>query len=463
MKWAWPTILALGLCATPGSALRAADEQPREFEAQAPIELHGNGPYYQVTLPIEAYFAAHFPDLRDLRVLNARGELLPFSMIRGQSRTEQAVERNRVTLFPLYGIASTPGAVPEIRVERGADGTVVSVTAGGSGDAGGQQLRGYLLDVSQNKHAMHTLELDWDPAATGFQRLSVEASDDLQHWRTWLASAQLARLEFNGERIERNQIELPGGRADYLRLTWREPAVAPTLRSVTLISGTSTDQPAPLAWSAAMPPRRTGESEYEWELPRRLPVERLKIALAQVNVLAPVEVRGRDETRASAQWRLLTTSVLYRLQTGAQEWQQDQISLSGQPIRSIKLKVDTRSGGLGSEMPSLAVGLTPRQVVFLARGDEPFLLAVGNARAKAADLSPATLIPAYNTANAPPISSAALGSMGTMGLGAAAQVGSARDADFPLNWRTAILWAILATGIATIGAMALYLLRQMKV
>jgi hypothetical protein len=154
---------------------------------------------------------------------------------------------------------------------------------------------------------------------------------------------------------------------------------------------------------------------------------------------------------------------LYRLQTGAQEWQQDQISLSGQPIRSIKLKVDTRSGGLGSEMPSLAVGLTPRQVVFLARGVEPFLLAIGNSRAKAADLSPATLIPAYNTADAPPISSAALGSMGTMGLGAAAQIGSARDADFPLNWRTAILWTILAMGVATIGAMAVYLLRQMKV
>ena len=458
MNRIWLSMLALWLGAAQGVA--AVGEPLRDFKAQAPIELQGPGPYYELTLPIEAHLAAHFPDLRDMRVLNAQGEAVPFSTIRGQSRTEQAVEQSQVAWFPLYSATATPDAVPEIRVERRADGTVVSVKGTESGDAGGRKLRGYLLDLSQNKHALHKLELDWDPAATGFQLLSVEASDDLQHWRSWLGSAQLARLEFNGERIERNQIELPGGRADYLRLTWREPQVAPALRSVTLTSGTSTERPAPLAWSAAMPPARAGEGEYEWELPRRLPVEQLRISLPQVNVLAPVEVWGRDDARANASWRLLARTVLYRLQIDGKEWQQNEIVLSGQPVKSIRLKLDARSGGLGSDKPSLSVALTSRQVLFLARGDGPFLLAVGNPQAKAAELSPATLIPGYGTANALPISTARLGTM-EPAQGAAAQ--PQRDAGpVSLNWRTATLWAVLLMGIGTVGAMAVYLLRQTK-
>jgi hypothetical protein len=460
MKWVWSAILVLRLCAAPVSVVEAAGEKPTDFEARAPLTLVGKGPYYQLTLPIDAYLAAQSPDLRDLRVFNGQGDAVPFAMVGRQSRSEPALERSQVAWFPLYGPGAAPESMPEIRVERRADGTVVSVNGSESGATGSPKVRGYLLDASQNKHAMRALELDWDSNVTGFQQLSVESSDDLQHWHTWVGAAQLARLEYNGERIERNRIELFAGRADYLRLMWHEPAVAPTLKSVTL--ATSNERPEPLVWSAAIEPRRSSANEYEWEFPRRLLAERLRIALPSVNLLAPVEVWTRDDARAQAQWRLSTKTVLYRLQTDAREWQQDEVSLSGQSIRSLKIKVDARSGGLGSNMPTLAIGLTPRRIVFLARGDEPFVLALGNPQASAADLPLTTLIPAYNTANAPPISSATLDSLGAAELGSAGRAGVPDGGPFRFGWRTAVLWTVLLIGVATIAAMALYLLRQMK-
>src|SRR5262245_7308645 len=115
----------LALCL--GAAQAAAGGPLGGFEARAPIELQGAGPYYRLSLPIEVHLAAHFPDLRDLRVLDAQGEAMPFSTIRGQSRTEQAVEQRQVAWFPLYGTPAASDGVPEIRVERRADGTVVSV------------------------------------------------------------------------------------------------------------------------------------------------------------------------------------------------------------------------------------------------------------------------------------------------------------------------------------------------
>jgi hypothetical protein len=106
----------------------------------------------------------------------------------------------------------------------------------------------------------------------------------------------------------------------------------------------------------------------------------------------------------------------------------------------------------------VSLGLAGRQLLFLARGGGPFVLAIGNAKAELADLAPATLIPGYESSAAPPISPARLGALAGM---AVPPVPSSASALTP-NWKTVTLWAILLTGVAGIGAMALYLLRQMK-
>ena len=87
MRWAGSAIL-VGLCAVPLLVAEAAGETPTDFEARAPLTLGGKGPYYQITLPIEAYLAAQSPDLRDLRVFNAQGDAVPFAMVGRQSRSE---------------------------------------------------------------------------------------------------------------------------------------------------------------------------------------------------------------------------------------------------------------------------------------------------------------------------------------------------------------------------------------
>lgn len=175
-------------------------------------------------------------------------------------------------------------------------------------------------------------------------------------------------------------------------------------------------------------------------------------------MLAPVEVWGKRGAQESEPWRFITTAVLYRLLIDGKEWLQQDIALPGQPVTLIKLKLDRRSGGLGAAAPSLSLGVTAEQLLFLARGAGPFVLAVGDAQAKAADLAPATLIPGYDTDAAPQISTASLGALGA----AVPAAPSAPAALGPVGWKTLALWAVLLVGIACIGAMALYLLRQTK-
>jgi hypothetical protein len=450
--------LALGLAIALAGPAIAAGEAPGDFAAKAPIELEGDGPYYQLALPFEAHFAAQFPDLRDLRVFNGKGETVPFSVIREPTRSEQTSEQIALPWFPLYAPDTAPDAVPEIRVERRTDGAVVSVTGGGSKSDGGQKLRGYLLDLSQSKSAAHRLALDWDPAMTGFQQVTVEASDDLQNWQTWRTAAQLARLEFNGQHVDRRDIDLPDQHAGYLRLTWRAPAEAPVLTAVTLTAVSASYRPTPVVWSGALPPTRTSDGAYEWDFPRLIAPERLKLGLPETNVLAPAELWGKGDGPPPSAWRLLAGTVVYRLDVAGREWEQDDIALSAPPVRSIKLTLDARGGGLGNGVPTVSLGLAGRQLLFLARGGGPFVLAIGNAKAELADLAPATLIPGYESSAAPPISAARLGALAGI---AVPPVPSSASALTP-NWKTVTLWAILLTGVAGIGAMALYLLRQMK-
>jgi hypothetical protein len=433
----------------------ATAQSPSDFHAKAVIELEGGGPYYRLTLPIQVHFAAHSPELRDLRVFNGQGETVPFSLIRDQARTERAEQQIALKWFPLYAADATPDSLRQVRIERRSDGTVVSVLDSAAADAGPQKLRGYLLDISQAKGAARTLDLDWDPTVAGFQQLSVEASDDLQTWQRWEGSAQLARLEFNGGHVERRQIDLPGGHAAYLRLTWHEPAVAPALTAAVLTVGSSTDRPASFVWSEAMAASRSETGSYEWHYPQPVAIERLKIALPQINVLTPVELFAKDE-RAQHEWRLLTRTVLYRLLINGKELQQPEVSLSTAPVLALRLVPDARGGGLGGGTPTLSVGVTAQQLLFLARGARPFTLAVGKDGTKQANLTPAILVPGYGSPGAPPISAALLGPVTSAGPADAAPEAPAG------RWQMLVLWAVLLLGISAIGIMAARLLRETK-
>ncbi|MES2352945.1 MAG: DUF3999 domain-containing protein [Pseudomonadota bacterium] len=451
--------LIIQFCVSLVAAGAAFSQTLPEFNMRAPIELKGGGPYYQLALPLDIYFASHFTDLHDLRVFNAQGEVVPFSVIHGQSRSEQSVEKIDLKWFPLYSRTETTAErMPEIHVTRNAAGTVVSVMEGQKESEKGGKLRGYLFDTSQYKNAFQTLSLNWDASISGFQQLSVEVSDDLKQWRTWQGAAQLARLEYNGQRIERKDIELTGERANYLRLQWREPDQAPALRSAILTTSASIYQSAPFVWSTPFAPSRSDNSEYEYQLARSVPVERIRITVPQINVLAPVEIWGKSE--ANSPWHRLTQTVVYRLQVDGKEWPQQDIWLSGQPVRYLKLKADARGGGLGQGAPMLSIGLTSKQLLFLARGQAPFVLATGHDLAKGADLSVTTLVPGYGTSNALPVSTAGLGVLSAQSIDGKAAVATKKTVFDEINWKTVILWAILLTGVMAMAIMAVRLLKK---
>jgi hypothetical protein len=431
-------------------ALLAAPLVQAEYSSQVPLTLEGEGPWYRLELPLGVQMAAKHGDLRDLRVLNAEGEELAYALTLGSAQPEEKRREAAVKWFPLRGAADAQAA-PAIRVQRGTSGTLVEVAPEPAGQ-GEQILRGWLLDASAFDQPLHRLQLDWSSDQEGFQRFTIEASDDLQHWQRW-EDGQIARLSFADERVEQREVELPGAKARYLRLLWQAPQQAPALLAARLVSIESQDLAPPLAWSAPLASTSSKAGEYSWELPLTLPLEKVRVQLPPGNVLAPVSLSSRSAGKL--EWQPLTSSLLYRLPQDGKEVLQDEIELYGTPVQQLRLRVDARGGGLGKDAPSLRVAVRGTQVVFLARGSAPYRLAVGDASARSAALPLSTLIPGYEPKR-----------LASLGRAIAPEkvpevVREAADAaQSAADWKRVGLWVVLLAGVALLGGMAVSLLRK---
>lgn len=428
-----------------------AQEQPADFAHQVPLALSGEGPWYRLALPLEIQLQARQTDLSDLRVFNAAGQAQAYALVRETARSRENSTTD-VKWFPLYNAADDNERAPSVRVQSSANGTLVQVQPSSRLEAGEEELRGWLLDASAIKAPLQQLILDWTSERDGFQRFTIEASDDLQHWQAW-GEGQVARLTFADERVEQHEVSLPGQPARYLRLLWESPSSAPVLTSAQLQSGSRESLPLPLVWSQPLAGSTTKAGQYTWQLPMGLNVEQVQVELSQANSLAPVTLAGRRES--SQPWQSLGSGLLYRLTQNGQDVLQNQLQLSGQTVQQLKLTVDERGGGLGAQAPALRFAVRPTQVVFLARGEGPYSLALGNATMKAASLPLATLVPDYK-----PSRLATLGTATLSGAATSTPVTAATPATIETNWKKIGLWAVLLISVLVLAAMALSLLRK---
>lgn len=446
-------VAALGLALCTTMAAHAQDKQA-DFASQTPLTLSGDGPWYRIELPLAVQLSARQTDLSDVRVFNSEGQPQAYALNQKQAAHDQEPTPIPVKWFALYSTQEAGDATPVIRIERASNGTVIEVQPQSDIEAGEEVLRGWLLDTSAVKAPLEQLIIDWSAEREGFQSFSIEASDDLQHWRNW-GDGQVARLSFADEVVDQREVGLPGQSARYLRLLWRSPHSAPTLISAHVFAAETESSAPPLTWSPAITGKVETTNEYVWQLPAGLPVERVKVDITQPNSLAPGTLYARSDARQP--WQPVSSGLLYRLTQNGGDMVQDQLHLSGRVVQQLKLVVDDRGGGLGEEAPALSVAVQASEVVFLARGNGPFTLAVGNSSVKAANLSLATLIPDFT-----PQKLAALGTAKPASATVADMAAPLPVVQESVDFKRLGLWAVLLLGVLFLGWMALSTLRASK-
>ncbi|HEX7440261.1 MAG TPA: DUF3999 family protein, partial [Caldimonas sp.] len=126
------------------------------FRYSAPIEMRKAAPFVQLAVPPSAYAHAAQPELRDLRIVDARGERVPFALLDARSELQTTERRHDAVLYPL---PARPGADGnwQAPVEVVVEGDRVRVRKGGGArsatlaTAAGMASGGWIVDLGERK------------------------------------------------------------------------------------------------------------------------------------------------------------------------------------------------------------------------------------------------------------------------------------------------------------------------
>lgn len=438
------------------AALGAFAAAPSDFSSSATV-TPGNGDALQrFALPFAAYRDTR-GDFADVRVFNANGEAVPIAFA-GEPQSVFEVPRGAdLPVFPLTTLvpaaAGEAGAEVTIRMQ---DGTLVAVHGRNPGAAKTAVRVAYLIDASRLEEPIAALHFGWDAApGTEVVPISVEASDDLQSWRT-VSHATLWNVTRGGSTVSQARAPLvPPSAAKYYRLTWSS---APAFR-LSIAQGEYPAKTHRAPREALTVPGRAGDKpgEFVFDLGARLPVEALRIVPAESNSIASYAILSRNPP--DTRWHYVVSERFYRLQRDEREIEAAPREIVRNNAREWMARVDAQTSGVGSAPPKLEVQWRGFQVVYVARGPGPFRLAFGNPDAKPAWVPVASLIPAYKPGDELKLPASTVGAV----EGAPpARIGFLPARIAQLGPRKLALWATLILAVAILAFMAWRLHRQMR-
>jgi len=462
---------------------QAAASEAEGFRHQAPIAVEQAGAFVRLPLPVSAYANSRQPGLADLRIVDARGERVPFALLAPRASQAQATESTRpAALYPLPvrrpGEAEPAGPLEvqvvgdRITVRRLASpGRPAAATTTGRIDPIGPA-PGWLFDLGERapgEAPPTSLRLAWSAPAEFSAAFELAVSDDLRQWRS-AGGGQLLALESAAGRLTQPGVVLPAAAPRFVRLRWLDPAHAPALTAVVQLHSLRSSlvldaptalvvQPTPagaagVAAGPAAKPSSTAATDasasLHYDLGAVLPVLEIDLQLPAVHRVAPVRVQGR--AHGDEPWRDLGQTVFYRLERGGGVDRPPPLEVRAR-VRYLRLVPDPRSGPLPAS--PLAVQAQLSSLVFAPQGQAPYRLLAGSAAAQPGALPIASLVPALDDER-PRFGRASLGVWSENEAVAREEAWRQRLAD----WRPALLWVVLLLGVAALGAMVWRLARR---
>jgi hypothetical protein len=432
--------------------------RPDDFAYGMTLQDGTGGALYTLELPDEVYRHVTRADLGDLRVFNASGEVVPSQLQQPQTAAEVR-QTIGLPFFPLYAEEEKQAGETTLRIVPDKKGALIDLHSR-AGEESGKEISHYLLDASALHDPIRRLQLTWDAGDETFvTNVTVEGSDDLSHWR-WLANGSLTELLYEGYHLQRSELVLGAVGAKYLRISWPMGDKKVVLRHVVAEVSQPGDE-SPLHWTTAQVMKGDGVvGHYLFDAGGYYPVERMEVILPQPNSLVTTRLYSSIDASGN-RWLQRYQGVIYSLQQSGVTIGSGPINTGHAPHRYWRLDVDQQSGGLGAGQPQIKIGWHPQRLLFVARGNGPFTLAFGSAKAEA--------LPGNNSLQAV-LSSLQQGRdanslVHTIVPQAMHILGGEERLRLPpppLPWQKWLLWLVLIVGVVAMLLMARSLYRQMS-
>jgi hypothetical protein len=431
-----PSLVWLTVVLVAPDALAAANDFARGAAIELPAQPNAA---YRFAVPADVYRWSTRDDLGDLRVLDGNGNEVPYTL-RVPPGGDALTVWTDLPAFAMPAAATKPGSAA-VNIELGTGGAVVAV----HGAAPSSEAVSYLVDAAAYDAPIDELQVTWDTSGDVFVATSIDASDDLNAWRTVSQSTTLAVLTTDGRSVKLDRIALASVRAKYLKLGFARSL------SVTGVRVRSREATA-VARAGLTLDGQPNDDGVEFDTGGRFPVDRVAVELAAPTYL--IEARLYSRPRDDGPWRDLGTRTFYRATAGATAVQSDPMAVSGQPHRHWRVTVTPKT----PDSPRLRIEWLPPEIVFIAQGAAPYRLAYGQAGAVAREWPVADLLKRLDR----PVD------LDTLPAATALQAEMAGGPErlipppAPIDWRTVWLWAVLVIGVGVVAGLAFRLLRQAK-
>jgi hypothetical protein len=455
-------LIVAGLLMPP---LALAAPQPADFAYGMPLSLEESGAVYRLRLPIEVYQTVTRNDLSDIRVFNTTKAVVPFMLRRPELKSEKKEQATALPFFPLYRPAD--GSADEslvLHYERKKDGTLLDIRSKGVQAGQDRILSGYIINAGDYDGPMDALDLSWVAPEQNFMAsVVVTHSSDLTQWKPLVQRATLAQMHYNGRQIVQKRVKLPAKPLNYIRLLWTPNAKSIKLDNVIALK-LSTAQSMVREWKTidGKPAGGPDETEkevtaFEYDSGAQLPVDRLRLRFAEKNTLLSIALFSRNDPQSP--WRYLQKGIFYDLEFTHTTLLQDTLSLKQTSDRYWRLEIAKETLGDTQAVPTVALGWLPHELLFVARGQGPFMLAYGSARLdgkERADTAANPLAQVMATDEHLDLKEATLQPKTTLG-----GPDMLTPAPPPLPWRKWLLWGVLVIGVGFIARMAYSLVKAM--
>lgn len=336
-------LLALGCAAAQGGT---AELSPRDFAYVMPVSTPTPAAAYSLTLPLDVWRGSAQPDLRDIRVFNARGAVVPYELRPLQVAAGSPSAGQSLPLFPLPADARL--TLDGVRISVESRGTAIDVHTAAAQPAGARTAS-YLIDARAHAQPLDGFRLHWENGAADFTgSLRVEASDDLAAWRLVEGGAPIVNLTAGDAQLVQSRIMFPATQAKFWRMTWTGKPAPFALSTVT--ADTANAPPVPRL-SVAVPPHSSDERRHEFafDLGTRLPVEQVDVELPEANSVVRLQILSRSS--AAEPWHAVTAAEFFRIQDGSGERRNEPLAVSSDSDRYWLVRLEPPDAALGAAPP----------------------------------------------------------------------------------------------------------------
>lgn len=449
--------ISLVLSLIVSTMLYAADKPVmlKDFAYGMPIHLNGMNSMYALTVPFEVYHRVTQPSLADVRVFNGAGEMVT-TAIRKQTRATKKTYK-ALAFFPIYAKSDNLNNL-NMKVTHNDNGTIVSVNTK-SKKSKKKKLAGYLVDVQAIKRKkLKAILVNWEAKNKNWiNQLKISVSNDLNKWTKYYVISSLADLDYEGNIIKRNRIEISHMYYKYMMIQWKNKDIGFAIKN--LEAELVEEAGVPLRWRNFSRPQHTHidrePGEYEYDVDAYIPVTQLNLRVPRQNSLLQAQFYFRNDENDN--WTYITTKNMFELYRAGGSVRNEPARVPLVRGRFWKIKV-TPANAFGKGVPTLMLGWRPEKIVFLATGLAPFRLAYGSGRVDYKYQSESLLLSKINNDKSfKNIGKATIGPeyviSGKLAL---------KKVSRPTDLKVIILWLVLVIGVAVVAYMVLSLLRQMK-